>query len=285
MVTLLPMALSLGCLDPPPYRCERDTQCFLQGYPGTCDRASGTCVYPSADCRGILSIEGYVDGQGNCVPEPNDVVGPSSTSTGPEGAETSGTASATSFAEASGAPVTGSSSGEPGWSTTSLGETSSGGSSESGTGSSTGGGGCPQPIQDMTNYGTVGASSQLNGYPATRANDGDNTTSWFSGGGATAEYTWSSEADRCIDRIEVDDNSMHANTMFQTDYGFQQAVVRVLQDDTIVFEELVPLPGSPDGNYAVETGGAIGSEVVLVLGPTDGAFFGGFSELRVFGDP
>ena len=283
MVTLLPITLSLGCLDAPPYRCERDAQCFLQGYPGTCDRPTGTCVYPSADCRGILSIEGFVNGQGNCVPPPNNAVGPSSTSTGSDDAQSSGTVSATSIAESSGEPPASSTGGETTeGSTTEIGVTSSG---ETGTGSSSSGGGCAQAIQDMTHYGTVSASSQLEGYHATRANDGDNATSWFSGGGNDIEYTWSSAADRCIERIEVDDNSMHASAELQVNYGFQQASVRVLQDDAIVFEETVPLLSSPDGDYAVETGGAIGSKVVLVLGPTDGAFFGGFSELRVFGDP
>lgn len=281
MLTLLPMAMAMGCLDVPPYRCERDAQCFSQGYPGTCDRASSTCVYPSADCRGILSIEGYVDGQGNCVPAPNNIVGPSTTSTGAdEGESTGGTAAST---ESSDTTTTDSTTSTPGES--SIGATSSAmSSSSSGGESSTGGRGCEQPIQDLTNYGTVSASSQANGYPATRANDGDHTTSWFTSEKMPA-FTWTSAADRCIERIEVDDNSMHANAMLRVNYGFQQSVVQVLQDGIVVFEETVPLPGSPDGNYVVETGGAIGSSVVLQLGPNDGAFLGGFSELRVFGDP
>ena len=280
MVTLLPMALSLGCLEAPPYRCERDTQCFLQGYPGTCDRASATCVYPSADCRGILSPEGYVDGQGNCVPAPNNAVEPGNASTGLHDPQSDETASSTGTTGAATEPG----SGETGGSSSSTDVTSSG-DSVSGSGSSTGGGGCEQPIQDITNYGTVSATSQLNGYPATRANDGDNTTSWFSGGNGTAQYTWLSAANRCIERIEVDDNSMHANAELRVNYGFQQSIVRVLQDDLVVFEEVVSLPASPDGNYLVETGGTIGSQVVLELGPNDASFFGGFSELRVFGDP
>jgi|GEM_PF-2504607 len=279
---LLPLLLSAGCLEEPSFDCQTDEVCVFEGYPGVCDLATTTCVYPSAECRGINSIEGWVDGQGNCVPAPSNVVGsgPSSTTSGNGGttdAPTTEPETSDSNDETSGTsePINSES--------TSGAETSSSGGDESSTGEPA----CGEQMLDITNYGVVMASTVFNGYPETNGIDGDLTTSWFStgpeGGGGPSVYGWLSEDDRCIRRIEVEDNSQHSNPEFRTGYGFSSATIRILQNDLVVFEELVPLPNDPDGFFAVDTGGIYGSRVLLEMAGHENVLCGGFSELRLFG--
>ncbi len=282
---LLPLALSAGCLEEPPFRCQTDEVCFLQGFPGTCDLATAKCVYPSADCRGINSVEGFVDGKGNCVPEPNSAVGsgPTTTST-----STTGDDSSESSASANTDPSTTNATNDT--STTDdpfQPASSSEGGEESSTTDDTSSGGCGAPMDDITAEGNVTATSVFDGYPALLSVDGALNTSWFStgpeGGGGPSVYGWNTVTDRCITRIEVDDNSGHNQAGFRTGYGFENIVVRVLQDELVVFEQTVPLPGTPDGPLAVDTGGVAGSRVLLELNGHENEACGGFSELRVFG--
>lgn len=280
---MLPLLLAGGCLEEPPFRCQSDEVCLLQGFMGTCNPATATCVYPSADCRGVMSIDGYVDGKGNCVPAPSSSIGP--------GPTTTTTAAGSESAETTDDPST---TGRPGTTDettttdpTTHDESSTGELAESSTGpSTTSGGSCSKAIE-LTAQGTVTATTVFNGFPATDAVDGAANTSWFStgpeGDGGPSVFGWSTVTDRCINRIEVDDNSAHSNPDFHTGYGFGSAVVRVVQGDTVVFEETVQLPGTPDGPFAVDTGGVIGSRVLLELNAHENAECGGFSELRVYG--
>ncbi len=287
--TLLPLALALGCLEEPAYQCQSNDACFYKGFAGVCDLATASCAYQSVDCQGLSSIEGWVNARGLCVPAPNNAE-PSSTTGDSGGGVTSGstssvgtsqptTADPTDDAETSNGIVTGaeSSSGPVESESSSSGQTS--GSSD----------GCEGLMQNVTDQGTVTASTEFNGYPAGDSVDGSLATSWFStgpeGGGGPSVYSWSTVTDRCINRIEVDDNAGNSNNDFRTGYGFASAVVRVLQDDLVVFEETVQLPGTPDGPFAVETGGLLGSRVLIELVGHENESCGGFSELRVIGGP
>lgn len=286
LVPLLPLLLAGGCLEEPPFRCQTDEVCFLQGFSGTCDLATATCVYPSADCRGINSVDGYVDGRGNCVPAPNNNVGPGPTTTSPTttGSESSGTTDDPTTSPPSTTDPTDDTTTTD---TPIQGGSSSGEFDESSTGpDTTTGDGC-QEMVDITDQGTVTATTVFNGFPAADAVDGAANTSWFStgpeGDGGPSVFGWNTVTDRCINRIEVDDNSAHSNPDFQTGYGFGSVVVRVVQDEAVVFEDTVQLPGTPDGPFTVDTGGVIGSRVLLELNAHENEDCGGFSELRVFG--
>lgn len=280
---LLLLAASAACLEEPAFRCRTDGQCVSKGYPGICDLPSATCAYPSADCRGINSIEGFVDGQGRCVPAPNGTTGPSSTSTT---GDSTGTSDPVTTAPGTTDPTDDStSSGEP-----TPAESSSSGADESSTGddTSTSGPGCGGQLQDLTEQGTVTATSTFNeNFEKELSIDGRLDTSWFSsgpeGGGGPSVYGWSTVTDRCIARIEVDDNSQHSQPQFRTGFGFETATVRVLQNDSVLFERTIALPGTPDGPIAVDTGGVEGSRVLLELGGHEDSTCGGFSELRVLG--
>ena len=283
MWACLPLMWALGCLDEPPFVCESDAVCVLQGVQGTCDPATSRCVYRSVDCAGLESSEGWVDGNGNCVPAPSSSVGPSPTSstTDPSGANGTTTAPGTSTTDDSTTSTT----------TPVDDESSSEGAAEESSSSDgmTSGEGCTTAPADITDQGTVMASSTFSGYSVMESVDGLLSTSWFSagpeGGGGPSIYAWNTVTDRCIERIEVDDNSMHDIEEFQTGYGFGSATVRIVQDDLVVFEQLVELPGSPDGPFTIDTGGIVGSRVLLELGGHENAECGGFSELRVFGGP
>lgn len=293
--TLLPLALALvGCLEEPAYQCQSDDACFYSGFAGICNLATASCAYQSVDCQGLSSIEGWVNARGLCVPAPNNSE-PSSTTGDSGGGVTFGSTSSvgtsqqttattavdpTEDAETTNGIVTGAES---------TGDSAEGESSgsEPTTGSF---GECDGLTDNLTGEGTVTASTTFNGdFPATASVDGLLSTSWFSsgpeGGGGPSVYGWSTVTDRCINRIEVDDNSMHSNGSFQDEYGFNSAVIRVLRDDIVVFEETVQLGASPDGPFAVETGGLLGSRVLLELDGHENTSCGGFSELRVIGGP
>jgi len=287
--TLLPLALALGCLEEPAYQCQSNDACFYKGFAGVCDVATASCAYQSVDCQGLSSIEGWVNARGLCVPAPNNAE-PSSTTGDSGGGITSGSTSSVETSQPTTADPT-----DDGESTNGLitGAESSGSSVESESSGSdpTSGGsdGCEGLMDNLTDQGTVTASTEFGEYVAGRSVDGSLSTSWFStgpeGNGAPSVYSWSTVTDRCINRIEVDDNSVHDTNEFRTGYGFATAVVRVLQDDLVVFEETVQLPGTPDGPFTVETGGLLGSRVLLELGGHENEDCGGFSELRVIGGP
>lgn len=289
--TLLLLALPLGCLEEPAYQCQTDEVCFYKGFGGVCDLATSSCAYQSVDCQGLSSIEGWVNARGLCVPAPNNSE-PSSTTGDTGGGITSGSTSSvgssppttndpTEDAGSSQGIVTGpeSSSGSAESESSASGQTSSG--SEVG---------CEGLTDNITDQGSVTASTTFNGdFLPSESVDGSAATSWFSsgpeGGGGPSIYSWSTVTDRCINRIEVDDNSGHSDPDFRSGYGFATATVRVLQDDLVVFEEAVPLPGTPDGPFTVETGGMLGSRVLIQLDGHENDSCGGFSELRVIGGP
>jgi hypothetical protein len=286
--TLLLLALPLGCLEEPRYQCQSDDVCFFKGFAGVCDLATATCAYQSVDCQGLSSVEGWVNARGLCVPAPNSSA-PASTTGDSAGGVTSGSTSSVVTSTSTTEDPTEDESSSNGLLSATESSTGTAPSESTGTPETTGVfGPCDGLSDDITNEGMVTASTTFNGdFVAALSVDGSTQTSWFStgpeGGGGPSVYSWSSAADRCINRIEVDDNSMHSNNNFREDFGFSSVDVLVLQDDIVVFEETVALPNSPDGPFAVDTGGLIGSRVLLELGGHENTTCGGFSELRVIG--
>ena len=146
---------------------------------------------------------------------------------------------------------------------------------------------CASQLDNITTDGNVTATSEFDGFPAPLSVDGSLSTSWFStgpeGGGAPSVYTWSLPVERCVNRIIVADNAAHGNDEFRQGFGFNSATVRVVNGDTPVYEELVPLPNDPDGEFVVDTGGVVATRVLLELSGHENPSCGGFSELTVIG--
>lgn len=274
--------------------------CFLEGVLGVCDVGTSRCVYPSNDCAGNNSVEGYVDAQGNCVPEPND-------------SSASPTVSASSASDTTSDGTTDGPTSEPSTTTgnptssptlTSPSDTESTTSDESDSLSTTTVGdeststgtieqGCAT-LENVTVQGVVSATTEFNDqFTAELAVDGNLSTSWFSSGpegaGAPSVYTWRLDpsgpyTEICIDQVHFFDNTDHFNMDFRDGYGFASATIRLIDaNDQPVFERLVPLPEDPDGDHDVVTGGVTAQRVVLELSGHENPTCGGFSELQIFG--
>ncbi len=287
MLPVLSMLSMLSsCLEEPPYRCLSNEVCFYEGFTGQCDLNTERCVYMSTDCRGNLSITGWVNARGQCVPEPANAISTSSSSSSstdasPDASTSEGPDPTTG---PSTEPTTGSDVGDASTSEDTRGSTTGGDDSTTGTANP-----CADASATITSQGSVDASTIFDDFDPSLSVDGNLATSWFStgpeGGGGPSVYTWTVEDELCISEIGVQDNSLNSNPSFSTGYGFDSAVVSVFRDDVSVFEVTVALPGTPDGPFVVDTGGVIGTRVLLELGGHENTSCGGFSELRILGGP
>ncbi len=140
----------------------------------------------------------------------------------------------------------------------------------------------PVPNHDATNEGTVAVSSRLCGsYAATKATDGDVATSWISssGDGAYSTFVWTAHQDEYIGSVTIVSNA--ANARRSTGHGFAAVTVQVLDAaDTVVFEERVDLPGTPDPDASVAPH-VTGRKVRLLLEGHENPKGSGFAELTV----
>lgn len=240
-----------ACLDSPRYVCSDNVVCVLNNVQGNCDLGLNVCVYPAPACPSL-----YRDGHGNCV---------TTTMQFTTGAESSSDASTSD---------------EVG--------SSSGGSGSSGGSFGTTFAACVGEGDNITNLGEGMSLSTAAGFTEAMALDGIASTSWFSvpvGGGLPTEFVWATVGERCVTRIEIDGNGMHANPDWREDTGFGSVRVRVISiDSEVVFEETHQLGGTPDPAQMIETEGAIGNRVVLQFFDAENMTGGGFSELRVFGE-
>jgi len=140
------------------------------------------------------------------------------------------------------------------------------------------------PVADYeaTGEGTVTASSRLCGaYAATKAVDGDATTSWISssGDGAVSTFQWTGTQDEFVGNVEIISNA--ANASRGTDHGFAAVTIQVLDaSGTVVFEARVELPGTPDPDVVVYPN-IVGRSVLLLLEGHENPSGSGFSELTV----
>jgi hypothetical protein len=142
----------------------------------------------------------------------------------------------------------------------------------------------PTADHDATREGTVSASSRLCGsYSASKAADGDVTTSWISssGDGAVSTFEWTGTVDEFIGVVEVVSNAANATVSRRTDHGFALVTVQVLDAaGNTIFEEVVELPGTPDPDVEVYPN-VVGRTVRLLLEGRENASGSGFAELRV----
>jgi hypothetical protein len=146
---------------------------------------------------------------------------------------------------------------------------------------------------DVTSLGSVSASSVFPGgkFPASLAVDGDDTTSWFSGGsnadGADSTYTWElpGPGQMTFDSITIKGNGNNAMQNARQNFGFESVTIAVVDLSGIAtFEQTIDLPGTPDPTVTVSPG-EVGHEIVLTFHGHEDPTCGGFSELEVSGHP
>ncbi len=140
----------------------------------------------------------------------------------------------------------------------------------------------PVADHDVTAEGTVVASSRLCGsYAASKAIDGDVTTSWISssGEGGLSTFQWTGAQDEFIGSVSLISNA--ANARRSTDHGFAAVTIRVLDaSGGAVFETRVELPGTPDPDVLVHPN-VVGRSVLLLLEGHENPSGSGFAELTV----
>ena len=269
-VGALGLAVSLGaggCLNAPTYACNDDTVCVLNNVQGTCHIPTNTCVYPGPECESELR-----DGHGNCV----DTIGMGGTDD-PTSVEASNSDSMASMSSTTVDPSETSTSAEPSTSAASVDpDTSTSGSAE-----------CAGGGMDITDAGVVGASTVFDGFPPILSADDDLSSSWFSTGPDTqpTAYSWTLNDERCISQVKLIGNALHSNPAFREGFGFGGVTVKVLdRNSELVFTQSRPLEGTPDPDVTVDTGGVLGSRVVLEFTGHENADCGGFSELEITGE-
>jgi hypothetical protein len=142
----------------------------------------------------------------------------------------------------------------------------------------------PVADYDATGEGTVTASSRLCGaYAATKAVDGNVTTSWISssGDGAFSTFEWTGAQDEFLGAVVVVSNAENATARRRTDHGFAAVTVQIIDaSGGVVYEERVELPGTPDPDVLVHPN-VIGRSVRLLLEGHENLSGSGFSELTV----
>ncbi|MCP3973589.1 MAG: toll/interleukin-1 receptor domain-containing protein [bacterium] len=137
---------------------------------------------------------------------------------------------------------------------------------------------------DATDEGTVTASSRLCGsFAASKATDGDITTSWISssGDGTYSTFQWTGTQDDYIGEVVMVSNAQNSTVSRRTNHGFAAVTIQVIDaDGEIVFEEFVELPGTPDPDVLVLPKVA-GRSVRLLLEGRENSSGSGFAEFTV----
>lgn len=283
----------MGCLQADPFLCASDEACANDGVIGECHFETNTCIYPVGT---TVCASGFQDGDGQCFDEVSGTSngsGPTSTSTSTATTDdASTTTTTTTDTTVDPSETTQSVDDDDGTSTTSMTTASTVATSTTASESSSSSGSveCDARLDNLTDIGTVSASSVFTGFPSALSVDGDQSTSWFSRGSDfkgddnPSTYTWEIGATRCISSIILRNNSANTNPDFQQGYGFQSVTVRVFVGvGELVYEETFELPGTPDPLVTVETGDVIGSRIVIQWDGHENPSCGGFSELEVWG--
>jgi hypothetical protein len=139
---------------------------------------------------------------------------------------------------------------------------------------------------NITSEGFVDASSTYSDqYSTSLAIDGDDTTSWFSAGsnvdGKYSFFRWTGAQDDLITSVGILSNKNHQDPNVRTGYGFASVTVQVLDSaNTAVFEQNVPLDGTPDPDVFVQPN-VVGRTVILFFYGHEAPDCGGFSELQI----
>jgi hypothetical protein len=143
----------------------------------------------------------------------------------------------------------------------------------------------PDADFDATREGTVSASSRLCGaYAATRAVDGDITTSWISGSGdsQSSTFVWTGIQDDYIGEVSIISNAANATVSRRTNHGFASVTIQVLDGSgDVVYEEEVGLEGTPDPDVLIHPN-VVGRSVRLLLAGPETPSASGFAEFVVW---
>ena len=118
--------------------------------------------------------------------------------------------------------------------------------------------------------------------------DGDLGTSWFSAGpepqGGPTIFLWTGRQEDLISSVAVFSNALNNDPSVRRNFGFGSVVVQVLNaSGTVVFQQFVDLPGTPDPNITVQPR-VVGRAVRLLFSGHEDPHCGGFSELQVFAE-
>jgi hypothetical protein len=142
---------------------------------------------------------------------------------------------------------------------------------------------------NVTSEGRVVASSVFGGnqFPAQLSVDGSLGTSWFSAGpesqGPTT-FLWTGRQDDLITSIVIRSNALHNDPAVRNNFGFGLVTIQVLNTSgTVVFQQAVSLPGTPDPDVTVQPR-VVGRQVRLLFSGHEDPTCGGFSELQVFAE-
>jgi hypothetical protein len=141
----------------------------------------------------------------------------------------------------------------------------------------------PTVEMNATPAGDATASSDFGtGYEPLRAIDGNDRTSWFSGGGSGPDtYEWAYPVDICITGIRIIGNDLHADTTLQTDHGYESVRIEVVSElGSTTYSSDESLAGTPDPQVFVAPE-ALGQRVRLTLTGPESTERSGFSELVV----
>lgn len=144
----------------------------------------------------------------------------------------------------------------------------------------------PPPNAEIASEGIVEASSIYDStFPASLATDGDLSTSWFSAGAIKGDgiptFVWTGVQEDFIASIDIISNRGHSVEFFRTNYGFGMVKVQVFDAaDNLVYEETVPLNGTPDPDVHVEPN-VVGQWILLTFTDGEAPDCGGFAELFV----
>lgn len=269
----LALGVVAGCLSIDPFLCQTDADCVFEGNPGICVQTNQSCVYVDPTC-----ISQWSTADGSCVDAPGGTVDPSAGSS--EGGEGGGTG-ATSVEP----PST-----ETGEDTLSVDDDGTSTSGDSDPGTTTGEPQpCAGPAVDLTGMGAVVAESTFNdSFQAFLSVDDDLSTSWFSSGpeseGQPTHFTWDVLQPVCISQVLVTGNGLHSNPGFQTNFGFENVILRIYdENDDIVFQHMQLLPDTPDPPVIVNPE-VEGVRLDLEFSGHEDNSCGGFSELEILGN-
>ena len=125
--------------------------------------------------------------------------------------------------------------------------------------------------------------------PSLAVDGGGDTTSWFSAGssGPPPVYLWRAAGPTRITRIEIYNNLRNPIANTSKPFGFATVTIEVLNGDKVVFTQAdAPYPRGQAPNHHLDVSlDAVGTAVRLSFKTPDDPTCGGFSDLKVFGNP
>jgi hypothetical protein len=128
----------------------------------------------------------------------------------------------------------------------------------------------------------VSASSTYSAaYPASKAIDGSNATSWFSAGGGSATFTWTGQQSDRFQSITIVSNAANSDPAVRSGFGFTGVTVSVIDaSNAVVAQKAASLPGGNGPPTQINLG-VVGKTIRLDFTGGEDPTCGGFGELLV----